>query len=567
MAIEAAKQLVGNHREVIGYHIRDVRFLKALQLLSGPDGVETRFSLSSPDASPDQKIPWSKFRLFAFQEDTWIECCQGEIRVEEKPIKGLYGQEAAATNVAEGYRGELNILASQCKESLKSAEMYEVLQNTGAEYGPYFQTIDDLSFSSAGKAVANVKTHQWAVINGRGFAQSHIVHPTTLDGIIQMAYPALSEGGRKILPTMVPTRIRKLWVSSVGLSDPAISTVRAYADSQVSSQRGTTSRICALSTGTGDLRVAMEGYETTFVTTVDESSRPQATTRQLCCTLEWKPDPDLMTNEQVLRYCEQQKLAREPPEQFYKDLFLVIRSFSLETLQAMRDGPPSDMAPHLAQYLQWMEYQEDRVAAGELAYDQVEWSKMVKSDVSRNSAIHRVENSSIEGRFYVTVGRNLTKILRGNLDPLELLFNEDLASDLYYEYLLNCDIISGLRAYIDLLAHKNPAMAILEIGAGTGGTTAACLNVLAEGGNLRCSKFDYTDISSGFFAKAEEKFQRYLSRMAFKSLDIERDPLEQGFLGSSYDIVIASNVGQTMFLYHTCRLTFLEYRFFMQPKT
>ena len=117
MVIEAAKQLVGNDREVIGYHMRDVRSLKALQLSSGPEGVETRFSLSSPDASPDPKIPWSKFRIFAFQEDVWIECCQGKIRVDGKPINRLYSQEVAATNATEDYRRELSMLSGQCKEN------------------------------------------------------------------------------------------------------------------------------------------------------------------------------------------------------------------------------------------------------------------------------------------------------------------------------------------------------------------------------------------------------------------------------------------------------------------
>ena len=116
----------------------------------------------------------------------------------------------------------------------------------------------------------------------------------------------------------------------------------------------------------------IEGYETAFVTTVDKSSQPQATTRQPCCPLERKPDPDLMTNEQVLQYCQQLQLAREPPVQFYRDPFLVTRSFITETLQAMRDGPSSDMASHLAQHLQWMEYQEDRILADELVYNQKE---------------------------------------------------------------------------------------------------------------------------------------------------------------------------------------------------
>ena len=82
----------------------------------------------------------------------------------------------------------------------------------------------------------------------------------------------------------------------------------------------------------------------------------------------------------------------------------------------MRDDPSSDMASRLAQYLRWMEQQEDRVLADEHAYDQRQWSKMVKSDVFRCSANHRLENPGQEGKFFVTVGRNLTTMLRGELD-------------------------------------------------------------------------------------------------------------------------------------------------------
>ena len=77
-----------------------------------------------------------------------------------------------------------------------------------------------------------------------------------------------------------------------------------------------------------------------------------------------------MTNEQVLQYCQQLQLAREPPVLFHRDPFLLIRSLITGTVQATRDGPSNDMASRLAQYLQWMEHQENRVLADELAYDQ-----------------------------------------------------------------------------------------------------------------------------------------------------------------------------------------------------
>lgn len=52
----------------------------------------------------------------------------------------------------------------------------------------------------------------------------------------------------------------------------------------------------------------------------------------------------------------------------------------------------------------------------------------------------------------------------------------------------------------------------------------------------------YTDISPGFFEKAQERFADYANVMKYKKLDLEEDPIPQGFEEGSYDVVIAGNV-------------------------
>ena len=81
-------------------------------------------------------------------------------------------------------------------------------------------------------------------------------------------------------------------------------------------------------------------------------------------------------------------------------------------------------------------------------------------------------------------------------------------------------------------------MKIFEIGAGTGGATKA---VLGELGNAFTS-YTYTDISSGFFETARERFKDQAGKMIFKTFDIEKSATAQGFTQGSYDLVIASNV-------------------------
>lgn len=99
-----------------------------------------------------------------------------------------------------------------------------------------------------------------------------------------------------------------------------------------------------------------------------------------------------------------------------------------------------------------------------------------------------------------------------------------------------------LLSVAELLAHKNPNMKILEIGAGTGGATTELLRGFSRaGGPNAYQSYTFTDISAGFFDKAKKKFAEW-DRIEFKTLDMEKDVSEQGFT-EKYDLVVAANVG------------------------
>jgi len=54
--------------------------------------------------------------------------------------------------------------------------------------------------------------------------------------------------------------------------------------------------------------------------------------------------------------------------------------------------------------------------------------------------------------------------------------------------------------------------------------------------------YTFTDISTGFFETMQEWFGSHGEKMIYKTLDIERDIVEQGYVEHSYDLVIASLV-------------------------
>ena len=137
----------------------------------------------------------------------------------------------------------------------------------------------------------------------------------------------------------------------------------------------------------------------------------------------------------------------------------------------------------------------------------------------------------------------LADVLVGRADPLTLLFSsgEPTAADLYRKAPVARAANRMLRDAVARLLNDLPAerrLRVLEVGAGTGSATAAVLPELPEG------RFDYvyTDISAGFFAEAEAQFGGVEAGIDYRVLDIEVDPIEQGFDRHGYDLVIASNV-------------------------
>jgi len=102
--------------------------------------------------------------------------------------------------------------------------------------------------------------------------------------------------------------------------------------------------------------------------------------------------------------------------------------------------------------------------------------------------------------------------------------------------------IWDVSEFFQLLGHTQPQIRILEIGAGTGGLTAKILKQLqSEFGERLYFQYTFTDVSSGFFVAAQERFKDY-SGMEYRVLDISKEPVSQGFKAGEYDLIIASNV-------------------------
>lgn len=140
-------------------------------------------------------------------------------------------------------------------------------------------------------------------------------------------------------------------------------------------------------------------------------------------------------------------------------------------------------------------------------------------------------------------GEQLYIILSGKKDPLEILFPEGdmtLLTKLYQDSPAFVHMNNSIRKITENI-HSGfsevKKLNILEIGAGTGSTTSYIAPLL-KNGNIN---YTFTDISPAFFIKAKERFKEF-NNINFKILDIEKDPVKQGFVLNEFDTIIASNV-------------------------
>jgi acyl transferase domain-containing protein/SAM-dependent methyltransferase/pimeloyl-ACP methyl ester carboxylesterase len=146
--------------------------------------------------------------------------------------------------------------------------------------------------------------------------------------------------------------------------------------------------------------------------------------------------------------------------------------------------------------------------------------------------------------------RGLPDILTGRRQATQVLFAEssvalvegvqqgNMIADLYNDFLHHT-----VTTYLQQRLRQNPAsqIRILEIGAGTGGTTAGLLAKL-QPFVMHIDEYCYTDISRAFLIHGEQCFSSQNPFFKTAIFNVEAPVAGQNIKANHYDLVIASNV-------------------------
>ncbi|KAI0190176.1 putative polyketide synthase, partial [Xylaria flabelliformis] len=532
MAIEAITQTsVG--AKIAAYELRDVEILSALSIPRDEVGVEVETRLKLSQDTSRKSISWSSFSLFSHRNDTTLEICRGSIRIVLDATVSSAFDRSAAQDV-NFINGLMNSSAASYNVELESKDLYQRFADNGYQYGPSFQQIDNVLSNNQGQALGSVsivvpqsKVATW---------MPSVVHPSTLDSALQLILPAAVRSGDRP-KTWIPTYISKLWISATGLLDGR---ARVWVSSDIRGSRLCVSTIYTTRDDGSAILLQADGIESTVVSddaAIHGSDANEEQARRLCWDIIQKPDVTLLDSMQVTRYIEE-SIPRNQVTVFNSESLqsYIIGSYS-EGAHLISESDIPTALPHLHRQYEWLRQLGQVSSASSTEHPHSEPNLI--TDVSTN----RAENVSVKFR------QHLPDLLRGATELSDVLEREDIIDDFYEMFLEDQGLIDPLSRYLDLIAHKNPASRILEIGAATGVATQKILSTLvvpsSNGPFCRFSRYDCTDTSKLLANRASEKFST-VPKLHCSVFDPREDPSGQGIDVGSYDIVICGNAPESM---------------------
>ena len=458
MAIEAINQKASiSGSQIQGYTFRDITFSRVLVVPDTSDGVEVSLILQPfRQSSTTASTSWSEFRVVSFAPDRKAyEHCHGLISVSHK-LNFDFSGDAAAT------------LATMRHDKAMNPGVYEQwLSRTasgGNELGPSLRMVSKACLRDE---------HVFCTLRiseRSGDESPTLVSVPLMDSILQATVLALADRPDPLNGAIIPTSISELGLSASIDRHPGHELQCRGWTAELDPRNFEGQVIVAQDTDDGLEPVAQaNGAKFVCIPRDDRSNEGDDTDSKLYWNISWKEDPDVLLQDDVAnRWPTSEQTPHEISEIILceKAAWYCLRA----AYESLTDEDVEKMAPHHRKYHDWMRKRYEQGENGTLAYQQdgrqEEWASTDHPTVE--NTIQKAAATGPQGLMTVRLGRKLSNVLRGEIDPLSLMLENDLLNHYYSSIRAQDRAYEHVARFVRLAAHKNPRMRILEIGAGTG---------------------------------------------------------------------------------------------------
>ncbi|RYP05939.1 hypothetical protein DL764_003473 [Monosporascus ibericus] len=519
MAVEAVSQVHWEAEDaapIKSFKLRNVAVNSTLRIEDTEFGVETVLDMHRvPLTNSGAVSRWYQFSIGSMGPDSggWTEHCTGTISISTEQ-----------TTIDKGQW----LQADTRSRSLDIRRWYDKFREVGLGYGPAFQGLSSLqAYRGSNSAAANVLLNP-TVGAVHGGESDYAVHPATMDACIQLALISCHAGQvENAEKAFVPIAANdmSIWVpESFGEQGRGVASGKlvglrgAYARAQLCSMSG------APILDIGELRcISYDGISETRassmftrgpywrpVARVDIGTLPKQSTKEMFRST-GIPYPKLDAFD---RFC----------------------THALAAIEAMLPKITSRGETQIrGEFADWIHsWTRSGLMQKETLGPNAEEMVMTMKSLG-------LELSDVpEVRCIQKLCDDLDMILGEETNIAKLQMEENILQQLYASGITMRGAYRQLQQLVDLLAHKNPRMRILEVGAGTGRATAFVLDTLASKTAFRrFQEYRFTDRIASRLSDARDRFKGHTG-IFFQELDIQRDPVSQRFQPHSYDLIIAA---------------------------
>lgn len=522
MVTEAMRQLdLEAGRTIAGYSLDDVDLSKAVIIPSSGEALEIQLVIKEASTILSSDLSSRTFVFYSrFKSGPWNKHCQGTV-IPASP------QERSTP------AGGLELVP------MDVGHFYKVVETSGPTLGPTFRNITRVCGGGL-SAEATIVIPDVPSMMPSQHASACLVHPTVLDACFHPAWAALPDALLRKLGLSVPRTIKSLFIgANISTTPGAELGVRVQLKEASQESFEVSISIYSLEDAERIPVIQIDGLR--MVSIADNQDTSPIDELMLLHTL-WEPSLGFQSPTDL-----QARIIESPDSAeavVFDDLQQATINVIHDALQQLSPDDEEKLDWYHKKYVAWMRDQDATF------YD----TMAIQGEHEKLELYSRVTSSSVNGRMLDLVGRHLLSFLKKEEDPLEVMGIDGFLSEYYANMIRLTRCLNHVEEYMKLFAHENPGARILEIGAGTGSCTEPALRGLSQNGqaHLLAEKYVFTDVSAGFFEAAQKRFETFAGQIHFQKLNIERDPLEQGFDEGDYDLVISCNcLHATANLQHT----------------
>ncbi|KAI0097580.1 hypothetical protein GGR51DRAFT_540789 [Nemania sp. FL0031] len=509
MAYEAAIRLVDDQQPMRLVELHDINIERAMRLEEDSSGLEVVFTVRITSQSND--------------------CITAEVACYSGPVDTAQPLDTPPAKLTSHFTGTVRVwLGEPSKDALPRRtkpllpmdaldmeQLYSNLAEEGFNYAELFQAKSMLR-----------RLHRTVVAVSsppKGSSIRPCMHPAPVDTAFQGLLAGFSfPGDGRLGCIYLPTRVECVRISMMP-SDPRES-FDLKADATVTSTEKTTliGDIDLFSAADRQINVQVRGVH---LTAVGQRRDPW-----LYASTTWVRDADY-----GIEPGKETKLS-DQEQVLYEQLTRTAHFYLRQLRKKILKQELILMGKYRRHMMTWvLEHLLPQIDAGEHPEVRPEWKNDTLEMVQQWRNSQPADNNDMN--ILHAMGKNLVGIVRGTTPPLKILTQDGMLDRLYVEGLGAKDGNADLGAVVKQLAHRYPRMNVIEVGAGTGGTTRAVLDAVGT----QYASYTYTDISTGFFDNARTVFRHHINKLNFKTLNIENDPIDQGFAKEAYDLVVSSN--------------------------